>query len=217
MFVGHFGVGFGAKAAARQVSLGTLFLAAQFVDLLWPFLLQLGIERVELAAGSDATIPLVFVSYPISHSLLMALVWGAMFGGVHWAMRRRPRAALIVAACVVSHWLLDLLVHAPDLPLHLGDAPKVGLGLWEHPALALVAEMFVFAGGLVLYLRATAATDRTGVLALWGLVAFLLLIQVASTFGPPPTEVSAIAWIGHLQWLIVLWGWWVDRHRVAVG
>jgi len=48
----------------------------------------------------------------------------------------------------------------------------------------------------------------------WGLVGFLCVVYAANLFGAPPPSVEAIAWLGHLQWLIVLWGFWIDKHRV---
>ncbi|HEX6361785.1 MAG TPA: hypothetical protein VFZ93_02430, partial [Albitalea sp.] len=130
MFIGHFGVGFAAKRVAPAVSLGTLFLAAQFIDLLWPTLLLAGVERVEIRPGANP--PLAFVHYPVSHSLVAVLGWAALIGGLHFGLRRRLRAALVVGAAVLSHWVLDLLVHEPDLPLAPGAA-RVGLGLWHWP------------------------------------------------------------------------------------
>src|SRR5262245_47114382 len=131
MFIGHFGVGFGAKAKARTASLGTLFLAAQFLDLLWPTLLLLGIEQVEIAPGITKATPLDFTSYPISHSLLTACMWGLLFGTVYWLVREDLKIATVLGLCVVSHWVLDFVVHRPDLPLYPGDSPRVGLGLWN--------------------------------------------------------------------------------------
>jgi hypothetical protein len=215
MFIGHFGVGLAAKPAARPASLGLLFLAAQWLDLLWPLLLQLGLERVALAAPGSGPIPLVFEHYPISHSLLAAVAWGVLFALVSWAARRNGRVALVLGLCVVSHWVLDLVVHAPDLPLAPGGDHRVGLGLWQQAEIGLAVELALFALGVALYLRATRARDRIGVVAFWALIAFLLVIQLANAFGPPPPSVAAVAWVGHLQWLFVAWGWWVDRHRDA--
>ena len=155
MFIGHFGVGFGAKRAAPRVSLGTLFMAAQFIDLLWQTLLLLGIEHVEIAPGITRVTPLNFISYPVSHSLLMVCVWGALFGFIHWLVRRDRRAAIVLGLCVLSHWLLDLIMHRPDLPLYPGDSPHLGFGLWNSLAASLVVEGLIFAGGIALYLRST--------------------------------------------------------------
>ncbi len=214
MFVGHFGVGFAGKAAAPRVSLGTLFLAAQLVDLLWPTLLLLGLERVEVSPGITRVTPLDFVSYPISHSLLAVVLWGALFAGVHHVARRSAAGAAILFGAVVSHWLLDLLTHRPDLPLLPGSGPKVGLGLWGSLPGTLAVELALFAAGVALYVRATRPRDRAGTWALAGLVAFLLAVYAANLFGGAPPDSKAIAWAGHAQWLLVLWAWAVDRHRV---
>lgn len=212
MFVGHFGVGLAAKAVAPRVSLGSLFLAAQLIDLLWPTLLLLGVERVRIAPGITAVTPLDFEHYPFTHSLAAVLLWGFLFGLAYLGLKRYPRGAIVLGALVVSHWLLDLVVHRPDLPLYPGSA-KVGLGLWDSVAGTLVVELAVFGLGAALYLRATRSRDRTGAWALWSFLGFLLLIHLGNLLGPPPPSVAAIAWVGQAQWLLVLWGYWIDRHR----
>ena len=217
MFVGHFGVAFAGKSAAPRASLGTLFFAAQLVDLLWPTLLLLGLEKVEIRPGITRVTPLDFVSYPISHSLLAAAVWGGLFAGAYSLARRYAAGAAVMFFAVVSHWLLDLLTHRPDLPLWPGNATKVGLGLWDSLPATLVVELALFGAGVVLYLRTTRAADRTGSIALWGLVAFLLLVYTANLFGSVPPNAGAIAWAGHAQWLLVAWAYWVDRHRVVAA
>lgn len=217
MFIGHFAAGFAAKRLAPRVSLGTLFLAAQFIDLLWPTLLLTGTERVRIAPGVTPAVPLVFEHYPVSHSLLMVLVWGLVLGGAHFAWRRDRRSAVVLGLAVLSHWVLDLIVHVPDLPLAPGDGPKFGLGLWHSVPATLAVEFSLFAAGLWLYTRATKAADATGRWALVGLVSFLALIHVANLFGEPPPSITALAWVGQAQWLIVLWGYWVDRHRQNVA
>jgi hypothetical protein len=128
-------------------------------------------------------------------------------------VRRDQRGALVLALAVVSHWLLDAVVHRPDLPLVPGGTHLVGLGLWSSLAATLLVEVTVFAGGVWLYLRATRPVDAVGTWALWGLAAFLLLIYGANLFGTPPPNVTALAWVGQAQWLLVAWGYWVDRHR----
>ena len=215
MFAGHFGVGFAAKRFAPSGGLGVLCLAAQFIDLLWPTFLLLGWERVAIAPGVTAVTPLDFQHYPYSHSLLAAVGWGALLGCAYFALTRERRGALVVAALVVSHWLLDALVHRPDLPLTPFGEGRVGLGLWNSLPATLLVEMPIFIGGCWLYARATRARDAVGRWAFVGLVAFLLLIQAANLAGDPPPSVDAIAWAGQAQWLIVLWAFWVDRHREA--
>ena len=215
MFLGHFGVGFGAKAAAPKTSLGTLFLAAQFVDLLWPTLLLVGLEKVVIAPGITSVTPLDFTDYPISHSLLLSLVWASLFGAIYLFLRRYSKGAWICGAAVLSHWLLDLLTHRPDLPLAPGSDARFGLGLWNSLPATLVVELGIFTVGLWLYLRTTRALDRFGSIALWSLVGFLLVVYFSNLFGPPPPNVTALAWVGQAQWLLVIWAFWIDRHRAA--
>src|ERR1051325_8492104 len=106
MFIGHFGLSFAAKRAAPRVGLAALFTAAAFADLLWPLLLVLGLEQVRIDPGNTAVTPLDFVSYPYSHSLLALGVWGLAFGLAYRALTRtNGRAALVLAALVVSHWI----------------------------------------------------------------------------------------------------------------
>jgi len=213
MFIGHFAVGFGAKSVAPKVSLGSLFVAAQFIDLLWPTLLLLGLERVRIEPGATVVTPLAFEHYPISHSLAAVAGWALLVGGIYLLLRKDRRGALVLAALVLSHWLLDAIVHRPDLPLYPGSGTLVGLGAWASLPATLLIELPLFALGVWLYLRATSARDAAGRWGLWALVAFLLLVYVGNLFGPPPPDTTAIAWVGQLQWLLVLWGYWVDKHR----
>jgi LexA-binding, inner membrane-associated putative hydrolase len=213
MFIGHFGVGLAAKAVASNVSLGTLFLAAQFIDLLWPTLLLLGVERVRIEPGNTAVTPLAFEHYPFSHSLLAVLGWAVLLGAISFRFRRSMRGAVVIGAAVLSHWLLDLLVHRPDLPLYPGATQLYGLGLWSSVGATLAVEVPIFVAGVWLYARITKPRDATGRFALWGLVAFLCIIYLGNLSGQAPPSVAAIAWLGQAQWLLVAWAYWVDRHR----
>lgn len=216
MFIGHFGIGFGAKAAAPRVSLGSMFLASQFIDLLWPTLLLLGVERVNIVPGITKVTPLEFSYYPISHSLLAVLGWALLVAIIYQLLRRYPKGALVLGLAVVSHWMLDAIVHRPDLPLYPGSGYLVGFGLWSSVWGTLVMELLIFGIGLGLYLRTTKPADRTGVWALRALVVFLLVIYLGNLFGSPPPNVTALAWVGQAQWLLILCGFWVDRHRFLV-
>jgi membrane-bound metal-dependent hydrolase YbcI (DUF457 family) len=213
MFIGHFGAGFAAKSVASRVSLGTLLLAAQFIDLLWPLFLLLGIEQVSIEPGATVVTPLVFEHYPFSHSLLAVLLWALLVGTGYWLMQRDRAGALVVAFLVISHWLLDAIVHQPDLQLIPGGDIVVGLNGWSSLPLTLAIELPLFVLGVWLYTRTTRATDSVGRWGLAGLVAFLLLIYAGNLFGTPPPNADAIAWVGQSQWLLVLWGYWVDNHR----
>jgi len=217
MFMAHFAIGFGAKYAAPKVSLGTLFLAAQFIDLLWPTLLLLGSERVNILTDGIRHPPLDFVYYPFSHSLLMVTVWAAFFAVTYFALHRSRLDAIVLGLAVVSHWLLDLIVHYPDLPLYPGNSPLMGFAVWSSPMVALALEFTIFVPGVWLYLRATKAIDTIGNWALWPLIALLIAINLGNTFGAPPHSVVTVAWIGQAQWLLVAWGYWVDKHRSVVS
>lgn len=213
MFIGHFAVGLAAKSVKPTISLGTYFIAVQFVDLLWPTLLILGIEQVAIEPGNTAMTPLNFIHYPISHSLLMAVVWSLCGFILYYLFKKDSKGGLIIAACVASHWVLDFITHRPDLPLEFSETTKVGLGLWNNKVLTIAAEMLLFVAGLFLYIRTTQPKDKTGIYSFWSLVIFLLMIYVGNVIGPPPPDVKAIAWAGHLQWLFVIWAFWADGHR----
>lgn len=218
MFLGHWALGLAGKRLAPAVSLGTLFFAAQFADLLWPTLVLAGVERFEIRPGLTAVTPLDFVSYPWSHSLLAMAGWGLLVALGYWLVRGKSAtflAGATLAGLVVSHWLLDFVTHRPDLPLAPGASPRVGLELWSSLPLSLAAELGLLALGVGLYRRATVARDRTGEWAFWSLVAFLVAIQLANYFGPPPPSVTAVAISAQALWLVVLWGAWIDRHRAA--
>lgn len=216
MFVGHFALGFAAKRAAPRINLGVLFIAAQLLDLLWPILLIAGVEHVRLAPGITRFTPLDFYDYPISHSILMVLLWGVI-AGAGWLLFRHDRMeALVLGLLVVSHAVLDVITHRPDIPLHPGESAKIGMGLWNSVPGTLIVELSLFAAGVFLYVRGTRARDRIGSIALWTLIAFLLLIYAGNVLGPPPPNVDAIGWAGLAMWLLVAWGAWADRHRIEV-
>lgn len=216
MFIGHFGAGFAAKRLSSRPSLGTMFMASQFIDLLWPLFLLLGIERVEIDPGNTAFTPLDFIHYPFTHSFAGVLFWALLFGGVYFALRRETRSSLLLGALVLSHWLLDLVVHRPDLPLFPGSDLMVGLGLWNNVAATMIVEGLVFAGGVWLYISSTHARSRVGNWSLWALIVFLSAVYVMNVFGPPPTDTHAIGYVGLSMWLLVAWGYWVDANRNVI-
>lgn len=216
MFIGHFGLALAAKKAAPKTSLGTLMLAAGFVDVLWPFFLLLGWEHVRIDPGNTAVTPLDFYDYPISHSLVAGFGWAILFGAVYYAVKRYQRGAVLVALLVLSHWVLDFVTHRADLPLLPVGGPKMGLGLWNHLTAALVVEIAIFCGGLWIYTRVTQAKDRIGHWGLVSLMALLFIVYFANIFGPPPPSVQAIALFGPISLLLFAWPYWIDRHRRLV-
>jgi hypothetical protein len=213
VFIGHYAVALAAKKAAPKVSLGTLFIAAQLVDMLWPLFLLIGIEHVKIDPGNTPITPLDFYDYPISHSLIGAALWSCAFGLLYFGLRKESRNAFIVGLVVFSHWILDFLTHRPDLPLSFQGGPYFGLGLWYSIVGTLVVEIALFVTGITLYARTTKAKDRVGSIGFWTLVGFLAVMYFSALFGPPPPSVSVLAVGGNAIWLFVLWAYWVDKHR----
>lgn len=161
--------------------------------------------------------PLDFIHYPYSHSLLALAAWSALLGGA-WRLRHRPAAtaALVIAAVVLSHWLLDVISHRPDMPLTLSGSTRLGLGLWNSVPATIVVEGLMFVAGVGLYAGGTSASNAIGRNGLRGLVASLAIVYLASAFGPPPPSPAAVAWTVLAIWLLVAWAYCVDRHRSPI-
>ena len=215
MFLGHYGMALAAKRAAPETSLGATVFAAQWLDLLWPILLLAGLESVRIEPGLTAASPLDFEHYPITHSLLAVVGWGALLGGAWLLVTRRAVAAGVLAALVVSHWALDAVVHRPDLPLWPGSDVRVGAGAWRSVALTLVLELGLLAAGLVVYTRTTEPRDGVGRWGLRIMIAVLVAFYLMGFAGPPPSA-EALALGGLSLWIFVPWAWWVDGHRAPV-
>jgi membrane-bound metal-dependent hydrolase YbcI (DUF457 family) len=219
MFIGHFALAFGAKRATPSVSLAALFLACELADLIWPVLVIVGVEQLQVQPGITAMTPLNFVSYPYSHSLLALCVWGIALGGIYVALTRASlAAALTLALLVVSHWLLDVITHRPDVPLTPWGDTRLGLGLWNSIAATIAVEAVMLIAGLWLFLRTAPPRTRGRAIGLWSLVAVMLIIYVGNTFAPsPPPSAAAVAWSANGIWLFVVWAWFVDRSRSIHG
>jgi hypothetical protein len=200
---------------APGISPGWLVVAAFALDLLWPMFFLAGLERVTITPGATAFNPLVFDSYPWSHSLLMAFAWalGAM-AIARW--RGMPgRVTGLVGAVVVSHWILDYIVHVPDLPLWPGRSPLVGLGLWNSIPGTLVVEGALYLFGIAMYVLATKALDRVGSYGFWALVLVSAIVWALSPWSRPPASAGALAAMSLGLWLVAAWAAWADRHRSA--
>ena len=212
MFIGHFALGYAAKRWAPSLSLGVLFASAIFADLLWPVLVAAGIEHVRIAPGITALTPLEFVSYPYSHSLLALFIWGALAA---WVVTHSSGAFIVVLLLVVSHWVLDVVTHIPDMPLYPGG-PKFGVGLWNSIPATMAIEAAMFAIGVWIYARATRARDRVGRWGFVGVTAFLIVGFIANAVAPAPPSVRAL-WIGALVLggITVALAHWADEHRAS--
>jgi hypothetical protein len=216
VFVGHFALAFAAKKIAPQGSLATYMAATQLSDVIWPFLILSGTERVSIAPGDTAFNPLRFDSYPVSHSLATDVLWGLLFAALVYVFTRSRPVAWVSAGLVVSHWLLDLVSHRPDMPILPGVGQKYGLGLWNSVAATVATEILMLVVGVGLYLSATRPRDGVGRWGLVGLLAFILLAYLGAAFGPPPPSVSALGTTAILGAVLILGASaWIDRHRLA--
>ena len=181
MFIGHFAPALIVATRPKAAGLGTLFVAAQLVDIGFAALLIPGIEAMRIVPGITAMNPMDLYQMPYTHSLLGALLWAAGFGLLVQFATKRREAAIGAALVVVSHWLLDLFVHIPDLTL-FGGPPKLGLGLWNHPLVEMPLEVLLTFGALLYYARRTRAHSSN--LRLWILAVLLALVQAIDWFGP---------------------------------
>ena len=215
MFVGHYGPSFAIKAARPAIPLWLLFIAVQLVDVVWAVLVLLGIEKVRIVPGITASNPFDLYYMPYTHSLVAAILWSVAAGIVCKSLRgvRSWSAAAWIGAAVFSHWILDWVVHRPDLPLY-DDTMKVGLGLWNYPAIALSLEALLLFGGMFMYLRQTRAINIIGRLGPPVFGVLMLAIQSYVFFGPPPTSPAAAAMTALVSYAVfAAVVQWLDRQR----
>ena len=217
MFVGHYGVSFLAAARKEPPRLGTMFVAAQLVDIAFFAFLPLGIEHMRIVPGMTAMNPMDLYDMPWTHSLAGAIGWGLLFAVAVKLLRGGWAAGLIGGAVVVSHWVIDLLVHRPDLTL-TGSPPKLGLGLWNHPWIEIPLELAFAFGGLLLFVSRTRATGTMGRWSPWALAVGMAVLQAVNWTTPQPTEAApapaSIGWLGLFAYAVLaLLAWWVARTR----
>ena len=218
MFIGHYAVSYVAKAVKPSLPLWLLFLAVQLVDVFWAMFVLLGIEKVRIVPGITASSPLDLYYMPYTHGLLTSLLWaGAALVLYRLACKRKLWAgAIILGAAVFSHWLLDFLVHRPDLPIY-DNTLKVGLGLWNYPVLSFMLEAGLLLGGMYLYLKKTRSVQRGGAYGMLIFGLFMMAAQLSVFFVAPPetgTQVAISALVSYFLFAAV--ALWLERKRVAV-
>lgn len=205
MFVGHYGVAFAARGIEKRIPLWAYFIAVQWVDILWTVLVFFGVERVHVEPGVNPSGPLVFDYYPYTHSLMAAIGWAAVAYGVfRFLLTRRQGSQLaggILALCVFSHWVLDFVVHLPDLDL-VDESHKVGLGLWNYPMLELGTELVLLFGGLAFYFAKSPDLSKTRKVTLVIFCFVMTAFQLAGSFGPPPQSVKIVAVSGFMLYVV---------------
>jgi hypothetical protein len=214
MFLGHLALGYAAKRWLPHLSLAVLLAATQLADLLWPVLVAAGVEHVRIVPGFTASTPLEFLSYPYSHSLVALLVWGALFAWLFSPRRYSAAPFAVLLILVLSHWVLDVITHVPDMPVYPGSR-EYGLGLWNSVWATRLLELSMFAVGVTIYAGATAPRDAVGRWATWVLVAFLVVGFLSSS--SPPPSVTAL-WITAMVLFVVILSvaHWSDRHRSPI-
>jgi hypothetical protein len=204
MFVGHYGVSLAAKPIGRRVPLWVWFIAVQWPDVVWSVLVLMGIEKLRIVPGFTQANALDLYYMPYTHGLPGSIVLSLVLGAIVacFTAGDRVRTLLLVAAASFSHWVLDLIVHTPDLPLY-DNAAKVGLGAWRMVAVSFPLELVVLLLGARLYVRAGSLSNAKGRYAFWSLMALLAALQVYANFGPPPASPEAMAVIA-LTFYVVL-------------
>jgi len=189
MFIGHYGVSFAEKAADKRLPLWLLFLAVQWLDVVWSGLVMLNVEKLRIVRGLSEGSSLDLYYMPYTHGPLGATALSVAFGAVIalFFRDRRAAAGAVLAGAVFSHWLLDLVVHLQDLPL-LGDSYKVGFGLWRQVRISFPLEIAILVAGATVYGRAVPSRTPRGDRWLWLFVGAMVLVQTYGTFGPAPTS-----------------------------
>lgn len=217
MFIGHYGPALALKAWAPKTPVLGLVVACQITDYVWAGLILAGVERASIDPSHLEGSPLVLSHMPWSHSLLGASVISLVFAAVVTLLLRerswRVFAALFLAG--VSHWFMDLIVHAPDLTL-AGAPPYLGFGLWawKWPSLALEAALAI--GGLWLAARATRYTGPWGAWTPWLMLLGFVAFGAINALMPTPASMQEVALSALAAYTVfALLGWAMDRSRAA--
>lgn len=217
MFVGHYGVSYAAKPLEPGLPLWVWFIAVQWLDIVWSVLVLLGVERLRIVPGFTQANALDLYYMPYTHGLPGAILLSLALGGIVATLTagNSVKTIIAVAAASFSHWVLDLVVHLPDLPLYDNTA-KVGLGLWQHIALSFPLELLVLGAGAWLYARVANFRDARGRYLYWGFVIFLGAMQIYANFGPPPASPETMAMMALAFYLVLaLLAGLVERIAVA--
>lgn len=219
MIVGHFAVGLILKRADKSLSLGLLFIAAQFSDLVFFFTSLTGIEKINIVAGTNAATSIEYAFYPYSHSLLATLFWAAIIALVFLitpvkSSLSKSKTALVMSTAVISHFLLDFIVHNPDLDILGNGAYKIGLGLWNYTYISYAVESILLLAGLWVYLKSTKSSTLAGKYGMPLLIITLLIVGAVATFMPASSSVlSGTIMLVTIYLVAIAAAFWLDRKR----
>jgi hypothetical protein len=221
MFIGHFGIGLALKRADKTLSLGLLFIAVQLSDLIYGVTLLTGIEKVSIISGTNPLTSAQYTFFPYSHSLVATLILAGLVALIFLVMPfkiglSKSRTALVMATAVMSHFVLDVIVHNPDIDLLGNGVYKIGLGLWNYPIASYVVEALLLITGLWIYLKSTKGKDFSGKYGLPILSVILLILNGVNTFVLYPTNVENFAvtmLVVYITTIII--AFWLDRKRTT--
>ena len=217
MFIAHYGAAFALKRFDSKISLGWLMLWAQLPDILWSCFILAGIEIVKISPGITKANPLEFVHYPYSHSLLATL--GFVFL-IFILVRIFPfkanlgklQLSLLFVAAVVSHFVLDLISHRPDLPLAGSDSLKIGLSLWNNTIISYLFEFIIFFTGIYLYYQFKSNLTKARKICLLIFILLFSFLNLGNLLGPLPPDVETVAISGlGGNIIVVIFSFWLDR------
>jgi hypothetical protein len=221
MFIGHFGIGLALKRADRTLSLGLLFIAVQLSDLIYGVTLLTGIEKISIISGTNPLTSAQYNFFPYSHSLVATLILAGLVALILLVVPfkiglSKSRTALVMATAVMSHFVLDVIVHNPDIDLLGNGVYKIGLGLWNYPIASYVVEALLLITGLWIYLKSTKAKNFSGKCGLPILSVILLILNGVNTFVLYPTNVESFAvtmLVVYLATIII--AFWLDPKRTT--
>ncbi len=220
MFVGHYAAAFALKGKEKSLSLGALFLAVQFVDILFfPFVLA-GIEHLKFEEHYTAVNNFNMYFYPFTHGFAGTLFWSVLWCFLYYygfakAKKNRKKIAIFMALAVLSHWFADLIVHTPDLPIVYGE-PKLGFGLWHYKFATFAIEAILLFLGLYYYLKNTKPIKKAGKYLAIVFVLFLIFINYLNLYVLPENKDMVSLTISALlsYFLFALIAKYVDKFRV---
>jgi uncharacterized membrane protein len=219
MIVGHFAVGLILKRVDKSLPSGLLFIATQLSDIIFGFTSLVGIEKINIVPGINAATSIEYTFYPYSHSLLATLIWAALIALIFLIVPvksslSKSKTALVMATAVLSHFLLDFIVHNPDLDILGNGAYKIGLGLWNYTYVSYAVESLLLLAGLLVYLRSTKSSTLSGKYGMPALTIILLILSAVVTFMSAPSSVqTGTIMLMAIYLSTIAAAFWLDRKR----
>jgi hypothetical protein len=221
MFIGHFGIGLALKRADKTLPLGLLFIAVQLSDLIYGVTLLTGVEKLSIISGTNPLTSAQYTFFPYSHSLMATLILAGLVALIFLVVPfkiglSKSRTALVMATAVMSHFVLDVIVHNQDIDLLGNGVYKIGLGLWNYPIASYIVEALLLITGLLIYLKSTEAKDFSGRYGLPILSVILLILNGVNTFVLYPTNVENFAvtmLVVYITTIII--AFWLDPKRTT--